>query len=140
MVVGPMFQINLHQITQASFRRNPVCLQFTFPQMAEEEVAALVVDNGRGMCKAGYLGYDAPRAEFPSIIDRPTMSGTMDQKDSYVRDEAQRKRRVVTFRYLIEHGIITNWDDVEKIWHPYFTEAMERRCLTQHLDEQLAAH
>ena len=85
--------------------------------MAEGEVAALVVDNGRGMCKAGYAGYDAPRAEFPSIIDRPTMSGTMDQKDSYVRDEAQRKRRVVTFRYLIEHGIITNWDDVEKIWN-----------------------
>ena len=27
-----------------------------------EEVAALVIDNGSGMCKAGFAGDDAPRA------------------------------------------------------------------------------
>jgi actin-related protein len=32
-----------------------------------QEVAALVVDNGSGMCKAGFAGDDAPRAVFPSI-------------------------------------------------------------------------
>ena len=37
----------------------------------DEEVAALVVDNGSGMCKAGFAGDDAPRAVFPSIIGRP---------------------------------------------------------------------
>jgi actin-related protein len=35
--------------------------------MSDEEVAALVVDNGSGMCKAGFAGDDAPRAVFPSI-------------------------------------------------------------------------
>ena len=35
--------------------------------MGDEEVAALVVDNGSGMCKAGLAGDDAPRAVFPSI-------------------------------------------------------------------------
>ena len=30
--------------------------------MADEEVQALVVDNGSGMCKAGFAGDDAPRA------------------------------------------------------------------------------
>lgn len=39
--------------------------------MCEEEVAALVVDNGSGMCKAGFAGDDAPRAVFPSIVGRP---------------------------------------------------------------------
>ena len=39
--------------------------------MAEEDVAALVVDNGSGMCKAGFAGDDAPRAVFPSIVGRP---------------------------------------------------------------------
>jgi len=33
--------------------------------MAEDEVAALVVDNGSGMCKAGFAGDDAPRAASP---------------------------------------------------------------------------
>jgi actin-related protein len=37
----------------------------------EDEISALVIDNGSGMCKAGFAGDDAPRAVFPSIVGRP---------------------------------------------------------------------
>jgi len=89
----------------------------------EQEIAALVVDNGSGVCKAGFAGDDAPRAVFPSIVGRPKMPGIMvgiDQRDCFVGEEAQTKRGVLTLKYPIEHGIVTNWDDMEKIWHQTF--------------------
>jgi actin, other eukaryote len=83
----------------------------------------LVVDNGSGLCKAGFSGEDAPRCVFPCIVGRPKVAGIMvgqEKKDAYVGQEAQEKRGVLNLKYPIEHGMIQNWDDMEKIWHHTF--------------------
>ncbi|KAL1766002.1 beta-actin, partial [Sigmodon hispidus] len=41
----------------------------------DDRIAALVVDNGSGICKAGFAGNDAPRAVFPSIVGHPRHQG-----------------------------------------------------------------
>jgi len=89
----------------------------------EDKVQPIVIDNGSGMCKAGIAGDDAPRAVFPSIVGRPRMPGIMvgtEQKDVFIGDEAQAKRGVLNLKYPIEHGIVNNWDDMERIWHHTF--------------------
>ena len=41
----------------------------------DDDICALVVDNGSGMCKAGFAGDEAPRAVFPSVVGRPRHQG-----------------------------------------------------------------
>ena len=79
---------------------------------------------------AGFAGDDAPRSVFPSLIGRARQPGIMvgmEQRDAYVGDEAQAKRGVLTLKYPIEHGIVTNWDDMEKVFHIHFFQLPRSR-------------
>lgn len=84
---------------------------------------AVVIDNGSGRCKTGVAGEDAPKAVFPAVIGVPKQKGIMvgsGTKDEYVGDAAMARRGVLIIKYPLEHGIVTNWDDMEKIWHHAF--------------------
>ncbi|XP_016498072.1 actin-like [Nicotiana tabacum] len=88
-----------------------------------KDTRPLVIDNGTKLSKAGFAGDDSPRAVFESIVGRPRHTGIMPgmgQKDAYVGYEAQRRRGILTSKYPIKHGIVSNWDDTEKIWHHTF--------------------
>jgi len=96
-------------------------------EQESEESQSLVIDNGSGMVKAGFAGDDAPRAVFPSVVGRSKFDQLMvgmAHKDAYVGDEAMSKRGVLKLGYPIAHGIVTSWDDMEKIWHHTFTNEL----------------
>lgn len=84
----------------------------------DSAVPTLVIDNRSETCSAGFVGDDVPRAVFPSVVGHPChWGGTVGtgQQEVYIGDEAQNKRGVLTLKYPVEHGIITSWDDMEKV-------------------------
>ncbi|KAJ5073818.1 actin [Anaeramoeba ignava] len=92
-----------------------------FEEIDENE--PIVIDNGSFFIKAGFGGDDEPRAVFPTVVGRPRHYGIMvgmNSKDGYVGDEASCKKGILIKKYPIENGIITNWNDIECIWHHTF--------------------
>merc|ERR1711924_491868 len=60
---------------------------------------------------------------FASVVGRPKYQAamhSMGSRDTYVGDEALAKKGILSLKYPIAHGIVTNWDDMEKIWHHTF--------------------
>merc|ERR1719362_608836 len=44
----------------------------------------------------------------------------MSTKDVYIGDEARSRQGMLSLKYPIDHGVITSWDDMEKIWDHTF--------------------
>jgi centractin len=80
----------------------------------------IVIDNGSGTIRAGFAGEEIPSCYFPSFVGRPkhprVMAGGL-EGDSFIGSRAQELRGLLKIRYPLEHGIVTNWEDMESIWH-----------------------
>lgn len=96
----------------------------------DEQLQALVLDNGSATVKAGFSGDDAPRVEFPSIVGRPKVMGGPKLGVKVhnvgcgvyflVGDQAYDKRGVCNIQYPIRGGVVSSWDCMEQIWHYTF--------------------
>ncbi|XVF88918.1 hypothetical protein PTKIN_Ptkin19aG0089500 [Pterospermum kingtungense] len=87
----------------------------------------IVCDNGSGSVKAGFGGDDAPSVFSPSIIGRPRNRRAMvgiGQKDLYFGDEALARRGILRLSYPIEHGIVRDWEVMERLWEHTFEKEL----------------
>jgi len=92
----------------------------------QDLLQTIVLDNGTGMIKAGFAGDDSPKSVFPNcagrLREKPVMVGCS-KKDSYVGDEAQQNRAILALQRPMKHGIVEDWDAMEKVWeHTYKSE------------------
>jgi centractin len=79
----------------------------------------LVLDNGSGTIRAGFAGSDLPSSTFPSYVGRPkhtrVLAGAI-EGDVFIGPRAQELRGLLKLKWPLEHGIVTDWDDMERIW------------------------
>ena len=94
---------------------------------------AVVIDNGSGVCKAGFAGDDMPISILPSIIGRPSYPNVMMMtdkcnKDCYIGNEAFNNKGILKLKYPIKRGIVIDWDDMETLWHHIFYNELKNGC------------
>lgn len=97
----------------------------------------IVLDNGSGNIKAGFAGEEKPKIYQPLIVGRPKYQKIMavasaddsisnyNNKEAYVGSSARQNRGLLKLSYPIEHGIVTDWEDMERIWHHTFTKELK---------------
>lgn len=90
----------------------------------------VVLDNGTGYTKMGYAGNVEPNYIVPTLIAVLADSKTGNDKnkiydlDYTIGKEAAQKQDNYNIDYPIRHGIIDNWDNMERYW---------ARCIYQYL-------
>ncbi|KAI9825012.1 MAG: Actin-like protein [Sarea resinae] len=90
--------------------------------------APIVLDNGSGTIRAGFAGDDLPKCYFPSFVGRPkhlrVLAGAL-EGDVFIGARAQELRGLLKIRYPLEHGVVTDWDDMERIWQFVYGEELK---------------
>uniref|UniRef100_A0A023FW29 Putative actin n=2 Tax=Amblyomma TaxID=6942 RepID=A0A023FW29_AMBPA len=95
----------------------------------------VVIDNGSGVIKAGFAGDQVPKCHFPNFIGRPkhkrVMAGAL-EGDIFVGPKAEEHRGLLSIRYPMEHGIVTDWNDMERIWQYIYSKEQLQTFSEEH--------
>ncbi|EGS18247.1 putative actin-related protein [Thermochaetoides thermophila DSM 1495] len=91
--------------------------------------APIVLDNGSGTIRAGFAGEDVPKCVFPSWVGRPkhlrVLAGALEGEVFIGQKAATELRGLLKINYPLEHGIVTDWDDMERIWSYVYDEGLK---------------
>lgn len=89
----------------------------------------VVIDNGSGVIKGGFAGSELPHSFFNSVVGVPKyvkfMAGSDVDNTQFVGDNAERHRGLLKLTYPIEHGIVKDWVNMEKIWSYMYTNKLK---------------
>lgn len=99
----------------------------------------LVIDNGTSVIKVGFAGDEEPNLIIPNVVGIPKYESLqLSNQDrnikniKYVGLDVKEKRGLCKLNYPIEHGIVTNWNNMELILESIFTNDTLRLSQSQH--------
>lgn len=111
--IPPLLQL----LSSCGFR---FAVQVQVDRMKTTNVA--VIDVGTGYIKMGYAGNEEPTYIIPTAYAdtgaaaRQTSADVLADLDFHIGSEATSRVRTHTISYPIQHGIVEDWDRMERIW------------------------
>ena len=89
----------------------------------------LVIDNGSGVMKAGFAGGEVPQVVFPSYVGttkhmRLMPGGAYEEGEVFVGNRVERNRGLFKIHYAMEHGVVTDWNSMHRIWQHLYSKDM----------------
>jgi actin len=91
--------------------------------MEDEVIRSIIIDNGTSYIKAGLDNEKTPRV-FGNYVGYPKYSSPINIKNYYVGEEAEEKS-ITKLKYPMEHGVVFDWDNMEKIWRYIFDDKLK---------------
>ena len=92
---------------------------------------SVVIDNGTGYTKMGYAGNCEPQYIVPTVVASRALKGGqgsttdgVEDLDFFIGNEALAHSQTHQINYPIRHGLVENWDNMERLW---------QRCMFQYL-------
>lgn len=92
--------------------------------------APIVIDNGTGYTKMGYSGNVEPQYIVPTVLATKADEGGVQKRDGvddldfFIGDAAFANSATHQINYPIRHGLVDNWDNMERLW---------QRCMFEYL-------
>ncbi|XP_004379654.1 actin-related protein T1-like [Trichechus manatus latirostris] len=87
------------------------------------DTPAVIFDNGSGLCKAGLSGEVGAHHVISSVVGHPKSNFSLagsNQKNYFVGKQVLDKYDALHLHYPIKRGLVTDWDDMEKLWQHLF--------------------
>ncbi|XP_028922134.1 actin-like protein 8 [Ornithorhynchus anatinus] len=98
-------------------------------------MTTLVIDNGTGLCKAGFAGDNAPKLVVPTAVgiqispDNMTASG-LQNRNILTGWETSRSLLepgpTLALTFPVTRGVVTDWDEMERLWGYVFQKLHAR--------------
>eukprot|EP00124_Ichthyophonus_hoferi_P002056 Ihof_evm9s127 gene=Ihof_evmTU9s127 len=115
----------LHQCLTASSTRTGLTDTMEYQDALANQ--PVVIDNGSGVLKAGFAGADAPKCIIPNMVGRPkhtrVMAGGV-EGEHFMGPKLQEFRGLLKLNYPMEHGVVENWNDMERLWQYMYSEEL----------------
>ena len=90
--------------------------------------APVVLDNGTATLRAGFAGSDTPQCIIPAFVGRPkhprVLAGAL-EGDLFIGNRASELRGLLKLNFPMEHGVVTDWEDMERIWQWVWAEELK---------------